>query len=355
MVSRSACASTLILGCLVVLSVVGLPAHGQRTVGAVSPLSNDLSETGLYVPGSNATVRSDNIAFSPQYPLWSDGTTKRRWLHIPPGTFIDGSRPDAWEFPRGTKVWKEFSYGRPIETRLIERLADGSFRYSTYVWNEAGTQARLAPAEGIRVLPVGDAPHGRYVIPAESDCRACHESAAVPLLGVSALQLSPDRDPLAPHAEPALPRNADLQALIARGWLRNLPVALRDRPPRITAPSPESRAALGYLHGNCGHCHNENGSPARSTGIGAKRSSEREELRVNRRFARLSRYRMRGMPADAPLIDAGRPETSVVIARMRSRDPLMQMPPLGTQLVDRDSLNLIEHWIRNQPLKELNR
>ena len=137
--------------------LIGLPAHGQRTVGASAP-SDDLGETGLYVPGSNATVRSDNIAFSPQYPLWSDGTTKRRWLHIPPGTFIDASRPDAWEFPRGTKVWKEFSHGRRVETRLIERLADGSFRYSTYVWNEEGTQARLAPAEGIRALPVGDAP-----------------------------------------------------------------------------------------------------------------------------------------------------------------------------------------------------
>ncbi len=89
-------------------------------------------------------VRADNIAFAPQYPLWSDGASKRRWIHLPPGTAIDASRADAWEFPLGTRLWKEFSYGRRVETRLIERLADGSWRFAAYVWNDEGTDAVLA-------------------------------------------------------------------------------------------------------------------------------------------------------------------------------------------------------------------
>ncbi|HEY0706711.1 MAG TPA: hypothetical protein VGG33_07940, partial [Polyangia bacterium] len=44
-------------------------------------------------------------------------------------------------------------------------------------------------------------------------------------------------------------------------------------------------------------------------------------------------------------IHAGRPDTSVLVTRMRSRDPLVQMPPLGTQLVDQQGLALIERWI----------
>ena len=92
-----------------------------------------------------------------------------------------------------------------------------------------------------------------YTIPSESDCRACHEGAPVPVLGFSALQLSSDRDPLAPHAEPA--NGLDLRALVARGWLRNLPPEMLEQPPRIAAASPTERAVLGYLHGNCGHCH----------------------------------------------------------------------------------------------------
>ena len=74
---------------------------------AVPPLPQRLSDTGLFVRGTT-TVRAEHIAFSPQYPLWSDGTGKRRWISLPPGTSIDASRPDAWEFPVGTRLWKEF-------------------------------------------------------------------------------------------------------------------------------------------------------------------------------------------------------------------------------------------------------
>jgi hypothetical protein len=342
---------------LALVVLIGLPAHANELTRAAAPLPTKLTDTDLYVPGSESVVRPGNLPFSPQYPLWSDGATKRRWLHIPPGTFIDGSRPDAWEFPPGTKVWKEFTHGRRIETRLIERLHDGTWRYATYIWNEEGTQALLAPAEGIPTLPVTTAPHGRYVIPAEFDCRACHESAAVPVLGVSALQLSPDRDPLAPHAEPLRPGDTDLQALVARGWLRNLPATSGDRAPRIAAPSPESRAALGYLHGNCGHCHNDNGSPAPVDLVLARRTVDdiSYESILRSLVGVPARYRPHGMRAGAPLLDASRPETSVLAARMRSRNALAQMPPLGTQLVDNESLDLIERWIRQLPPKEANR
>ena len=94
--------------------------------------------------------------------------------------------------------------------------------------------------------------------PSEDDCRACHEGAPVPVLGFSALQLSPDRDPLAPHAE-RVAGAVRSRSLTARGLLRNLPADLLARPPRIAASSPAERAALGYLHGNCGNCHNDEG------------------------------------------------------------------------------------------------
>ena len=102
------------------------------------------------------------------------------------------------------------------------------------------------------------APDGRYDVPSRADCTGCHEGAAQPVLGFSALQLSADRDPLAAHA-PA-PASITLDALAARGLLRNLPSALLEQPPRIAAASPTERAALGYLHANCGHCHNGSGN-----------------------------------------------------------------------------------------------
>lgn len=331
------------------VATVARPGDAAAKPAVAPPLPTHLRDTGLYVAGSTREVRQENLAFSPQYPLWSDGATKRRWLHVPPGTAIDASRPDAWEFPPGTKLWKEFSHGRAIETRYVERLADGSWRFAAYVWNEDGTDAVLAPEAGMTVAARG-APNGRYAIPSEADCRACHEGAAVPVLGASALQLSPLRDPLAPHADPRNEGEADLRLLVERGWLRNLPPEVLARPPRIAASTAVERAALGYLHGNCGHCHNDAGAQppvdlllahdAASTGAGKVLRSL-----VGGR----SRYRAPGLSKAAPLIDPGRPAASVLVARMRSRNPQVQMPPLGTQLTDAAALALIERWISELP------
>ena len=54
------------------------------------------------------------------------------------------------------------------------------------------------------------------------------------------------------------------------------------------------------------------------------------------------------VPAAADVVErlcAGKPEKSVVVARMSSRDPLVQMPPLGTRIVDGEAVELIKRWI----------
>jgi hypothetical protein len=133
---------------VIVLSAVCLSVFGHARLRAAavpdlgaqadSTLPRTLRDTGLYAAGSGSVVRDGIAAFSPQYPLWSDGAEKRRWLYLLIGSFIDASQPDAWVFPPGTRLWKEFSYeGRAVETRYIERQSDGSWRFATYVWNEA--------------------------------------------------------------------------------------------------------------------------------------------------------------------------------------------------------------------------
>ncbi len=82
-----------------------------------------LQETGLYSDWATKTVAPGTLLFSPQYPLWSDGATKTRWMRLPKGTFIDARNPDVWRFPVGTRFWKEFRFGRRAETRFIERGA----------------------------------------------------------------------------------------------------------------------------------------------------------------------------------------------------------------------------------------
>lgn len=228
------------------------------TAGALA-LPETLEETGF--------SEAEAIAFTPQYPLWSDGSDKRRWIFLPPGTSIDKSNPDAWQFPLGTRAWKEFSRdGKRIETRFIERLADGSWRYVTYMWNSTGTQATLAPAHGVR----------ESGIPSRADCLACHEGAAVPILGYSAVQL-----------DAKLPK------------------------------------ALGYLHGNCGHCHNDTGPLANVELVLAQRT-------------------------DRKPVSAFKNRAELIVQKMKSKNSLTRMPPLGVTVPDAEGIALVERWLSQQ-------
>jgi hypothetical protein len=311
-------------------------------------LPERLSETGLFEPGSTA-VRSDVLPYSPQYVLWSDGASKRRWLYLPPGTAIDAADVDAWDFPPGTRLWKEFSHGAPIETRMLERLADGSWRYAVYVWEASGRDAVLAPDAGIPALPAAGSPGGRYTILSRTDCRACHEGAAVPVLGVGALQLSPDRDPNAANAESAIDERAvDLDDLVALGLVSGLPDSVTTSPPRIRAASATARSALGYLHANCGHCHNDTGA------LSGPDMILMQSLKAGVDGTTRVLDSMIGRPGDLSVgqltarLVPGHPSASLLTARMASRNPILQMPPLGTRSVDLEGVALVERWIRHE-------
>jgi hypothetical protein len=249
---------------------------GPAFAAADAPLPATLGET----------QRAGAVAFTPRYPLWSDGMEKRRTLYLPPGSAIDKSDPDAWEFPRGTRAWKEFRRdGSLVETRFIERLADGSWRFLTYAWNEDGTKAMLAPDDGIP----------ERGIPSRADCLACHEGARSPILGYSAVQLETKLEP-----------------------------------------------ALGYLHGNCGHCHNDYALPALGlTFQQSARDPAASAARTRASLGRSSRLHAHGATTV--------PRAELVVARMQSRDPLMRMPPLGVEIVDDKGVALVKQLLKETP------
>lgn len=306
-----------------------------------------LRETGFFDASSN------KLPFSPQYPLWSDGADKQRLIALPPGAAIDASNPDAWDFPRGTKLWKTFSHaGYPVETRYIERDADGRWQFAAYVWDAEGRGAELAPLRGT-VLALPAAPGGRYVVPGRGDCLACHGGAAAPVLGFAALQLSAERDPNAVHGRPRAAGEPDLRALVERGWLRGLPHELLATTPRIAAASAVERAALGTLHGNCAHCHHAGPGrvPLRLTLAQRVADPEASAAEVLRSMVDApSRYQP-GERADARIVVPGDPAASVLLQRMRSRNPRVQMPPLGTEHADEQALALLTRWIRQDPTR----
>src|SRR5688500_9589092 len=134
---------------LLVATIVRATAGFDSGVAApVAPAL--LSETGLYAGEGTTLIDPPNRPFSPQYPLWTDGAAKRRWIRLPAGSAIDATNLSRWEFPIGTKFWKEFSFdGRKVETRMLWRVSAGNWVFATYVWNEAQSDATLAPEAGI--------------------------------------------------------------------------------------------------------------------------------------------------------------------------------------------------------------
>lgn len=298
-------------GFLVLALVAGglIAVGGVRVAsraGVVAPLAPRLSETGLYAAGRSDELGPGVRAYTPRYPLWSDGASKRRWLRLPEGAQIDQRDPQAWQFPVGTRFWKEFSFGERVETRYMERLPGGSYRYASYVWDEARGDAFLVPNEG-RVSAKQIAPGVQHDIPTESDCRACHEGRRSEVLGYTAVQLE---------------------------------VA------ELDASSATEREAFGYFQGNCAYCHNALG-PLASLGLDLDAAGTGGAERVRRSvLGRESKFRLPGEERSLR-VSRAEPKHSALWFRMQSRLPAAQMPPLGTKLVDARGVALVEGWIRS--------
>lgn len=333
---------------LVAAVVTATAGFDAASVTPVAPAL--LSQTGLYAGEGTARIDKRNRPFSPQYPLWTDGAAKRRWIRLPDGAAIDATSLSRWEFPIGTKFWKEFAFdGRKVETRMLWRVSADRWVFASYAWNEAETDATLAPEDGIAGV-VEVAPGKRHSIPGISDCRSCHDSARTEILGFDALNLSDDRDPNAPHAEPLTDEMITLRTLTTEGLITPARPELISSPPRINAASPDARAALGYLSTNCGNCHNRESSIA-SLGLILKHTVDEAPGQCVPALATTAGKRGHWVVPEAPdasrVINPGHPESSAVVRRVKSRRPSSQMPPLGSVVVDQAGVDLLTKWIAN--------
>ncbi|WP_242342950.1 hypothetical protein [Anaeromyxobacter terrae] len=130
----------------------------------------------------------------------------------------------------------------------------------------------------------------------------------------------------------------DLADVIARGWLSSPPSR------RIAVPGTATeRAALGYLQGNCAHCHNQ-ARPARS---GSRCYDPYNSLDF------WLRADGSGSPAETPtyrsavgnVIQPGDASRSRLLDLVAHRARGRQMPPLATEEVDEHAVRLLREWI----------
>lgn len=292
-----------------------------------------LSRAGLYTDIEGEVLAEDTLAYTPRYGLWTDGADKRRWLQLPAGTAINNQDPDAWDFPVGARLWKEFSRdGLRIETRLLQRVGagEGDWAMMAYLWDADQGEARAQP-EGVE-----DAAGTAHDVPAAADCQGCHAGTAARVLGVSAVQLPAEADP----------GEVDAAGLWARGQLTT------DPGPPVVVPGADGADTtipdgLGYLHANCAHCHNAD----RPAPTGARCWDPELPFDFSLRTDALGRVEDTAtfQTAVGLVLLPGDPAHSYALELMRERGRVLGyekgMPPLGTEEVDPAGVDRVERLI----------
>ena len=286
-----------------------------------------LSQAGLYSDIASETLAPGVVAYRPRYELWSDGAEKRRWLFLPENATIDSSDPDFWHFPVGTKAFKEFVRdGVRVETRLVHKTGPGDADWVmvAYQWNAAQTDAFPVP-DGVT-----DASGTAHDIPSQMDCVFCHEKLSGRLLGVGAIQLGHDDGDLT------------LRSLVESGRLSH--------PPDDVAPAlpgdASAQAALGYLHANCGTCHNPTSSAFLRTDLDTwLRVEALSSVQATALYQTAVGVENDTMFSTSPLrIAPGSTTDSEIYRRMTLRTQ-RGMPPLGTELLDDAGLAAVSAFI----------
>jgi uncharacterized repeat protein (TIGR03806 family) len=292
-------------------------------------------------------------------PLFSDYTTKFRFMYVPEGQTVGYEADDILAFPEGSIFVKTFAHAADsrepfealtiVETRILIREPDGWVAH-TYVWNEEQTEAeRLVSGTGVPVSFVG--PDGQtidtdYRVPNTNECKNCHkvDDTVVPL-GPKVRQL--DRN----HEYDGVSKN-QLKYLVELGWLADTLPPEKDRE-RLVDPYGDEELFLrvrSYFEANCASCHRNGGEASTSKlllDFASTNPADNPEIL----------WGICKTPASAGGANCGhtydvvpgRSDLSIMICRMTSTDPEKRMPPLGSKVVHQEGLALLSEWIDSLP------
>lgn len=292
-----------------------------------------LSQVGLYSDISQKTLNIEALAYTPEFALWSDGTEKQRWVILPANAVIDTSEMDFWQFPVGTRLFKEFGRNsKRFETRLIVRTGEGPRDYwmGSFLWDGTESNARFVKDGALNVHSTD------HDVPEVKACGTCHNGLPGKNLGFSALQLSNSPGP------------TTLSTLTSQDLLSHPPQG------DITVPGQGiERAFLGYINANCGHCHNNRGAAWPDTDVDLTLSVSDQIPQRTQIYETTIGIELQYFNADTDVlrVTPGQPDRSAMYLRMEQRGLETQMPPLATKHVDEVALELMRQWINQlEPL-----
>lgn len=347
-----------------------------------------LSEYNLFQQGCNPTASPNpgGFPYDLTTPLFTDYSTKYRYIFIPDGSAAAYTENEVLEFPVGSVLVKTFALPKDtalrgfessvdfdgeslIETRLLIHREAGWLALP-YVWNQEQTDAVLQIAGKTfltSTIHKGEQKEFTYAVPDIQTCKQCHQ-----LTNIVDGETSSRFAPIGPKAR-LLNRDLEfpggsqnqLAYMVEHGLLTGAPVDLTsiDTIPvfkgstDISNKTPAELQALakGYLDINCAHCHRRTGAADQMT-MDGKAGYSGLKLEFWRDFAteknahgickRPIAYSVQGLGVDIMPGSAG---DSILPHRMQLKTA-KKMPEAGRDLVHEEGVALIHAWINSMPV-----
>ncbi|MBX3189453.1 MAG: PQQ-dependent sugar dehydrogenase [Labilithrix sp.] len=308
-----------------------------------------LSATGLFASLATLEPAASVVPFDVRSPLYSDGAAKTRFVYVPGGASGTVAADGTITLPSGSLLIKHFELPpsaqpvgrtRRLETRVLA-VGTGTVYGVTYRWNAAGTDADLV-YEGVDET-IADAVPAQSITwhyPSIGECWTCHRSDRR-VLGFRGEQLN---FPLPSGA-------GQLAHLASRGVLSAATIGAS--PPGLPSPSDGAASidarAGAYFAANCAHCHRPPVTflgDVSWNGLPGVAPAQRQLVNAPHHNAPMAIALGLG---NAPLVSPRNPNGSILLARMKTTDRDLAMPPVGRTRVDPVGVSVVEAWINALP------
>ncbi len=339
----------------------GDPAPVTPTPAPAGEPYDTLDAWHLFTDARSQAPAEGVIPYEVIAPLFSDYTSKRRFLWVPPGTKIGWKDKERWDFPLGTILIKTFAYPidardpakgeRLIETRLlVHEGGPPGWVSHTYVWDEAQSKAERKIVGA--TIPLswidekGEARENDYAVPNTNVCQECHGKFGITnTLGGRTRQMNRD------HDYGKGPEN-QIDHLASLGLFDVAPSAMKERETMIDpfGSGPVSDRARAYLDANCSHCHGV-------VGLAKGTAFWLDWARTDPVKGNPTDWGVCKVPASAGGgtcglgfdVVPGHADQSIVVCRTSSLDAKEAMPPVGHRLIHDEGVALLAAWIDAMP------
>lgn len=354
--------------------------------GIVSQIKK-LSEYNLFEKECDPTTapNAGGFPYDLTTGLFTDYSSKYRFIFMPPNTSADYSEDEVLEFPVGTVLVKTFSMPKDtairgfksdkdfvgeklLETRLLIHR-EGGWIALPYVWNEDQTEAELHVSG--KLLPMSIVHNGEqkdftYAVPDIQTCKQCHQlTNDIDGTNVSRFApIGPKARLLNRELEFSQGNQNQLAYMVENELLKGAPANLAsiDTIPAfnestdISAKTGAELEALakGYLDINCAHCHRRTGdatNDGKAGYSGLKLEYWRDLVGGENEHGVCKipiAFSVQGLAFDIVPGDAQR---SILPYRM-ALTTAKRMPEAGRDLVHGEGVALINAWINSMPAQQ---